>query len=243
MPDPSIWRITVKRYHGKTTKERFLEKVFKLEDIISPHVNTPCWLWTGKPGSFGYGHIHCDGILCMAHRLSWIINKGNIPKGLSVLHRCDIRNCIRPSHLFLGTYLDNFHDAVKKGRWKAGFGEAVGTSKLTAHLVQKIRYEYRDTKATQKQIGDKYGVTEECIKLIIDGKSWKRAGGPTGFKVDKKVRGERVKGAKLTDEKVKTIWINFHNGIKGYIIAKMLGVPRGSVYGVLSGKYWKHVAH
>lgn len=54
-----------------------------------------------------------------AHRVSWILNNGrNIPKGKLVLHKCDVRSCVRPSHLFIGTHLENNRDTIKKGRDK-----------------------------------------------------------------------------------------------------------------------------
>ena len=56
----------------------------------------------------------------MAHRASWIMEFGPIPDGLLVLHKCDVRNCVRPGHLFLGTYKDNMDDMYAKGRGPTG---------------------------------------------------------------------------------------------------------------------------
>lgn len=53
-------------------------------------------------------------------RLSWTFFKGEIPRGLWVLHRCDNGFCVRPDHLFLGTCADNVHDMMAKGRAKFG---------------------------------------------------------------------------------------------------------------------------
>jgi hypothetical protein len=39
---------------------------------------------------------------------------GPIPAGLCVLHRCDVRPCINPDHLFLGTQKDNMADMAAK---------------------------------------------------------------------------------------------------------------------------------
>lgn len=93
----------------RPAEDRFWEKVDKTEN---------CWLWSASVNNQGYGEIHLGerNDHCYAHRFSWMINKGPIPKGLFVLHRCDNPRCVNPNHLFLGTQKDNLHDAMAKGR-------------------------------------------------------------------------------------------------------------------------------
>lgn len=81
-------------------------------------LSTGCWLWMGATNTSGYGLIRRrgDSRQTLTHRLAWEWWFGPIPDGMSVLHRCDVRTCVRPSHLFLGTYSDNAKDAVAKGR-------------------------------------------------------------------------------------------------------------------------------
>lgn len=100
----------------KPLDERFWSKVHKTDT---------CWLWVGACDPDGYGRLGkpygADGPQYIpAHRLSWVLNRGPIPPSAHVLHRCDIRNCVRPEHLFLGTQTINMADKVAKGRQHRG---------------------------------------------------------------------------------------------------------------------------
>lgn len=77
---------------------------------------TGCLVWAGKRHHTGYGVSKVAGRRRPVHRLMWEACNGPIPDGLLVLHRCDVRPCIEPAHLFLGTDRDNVHDMIAKGR-------------------------------------------------------------------------------------------------------------------------------
>jgi hypothetical protein len=77
----------------------------------------PCLLSTRALGITGYSRQRAGGQLVLAHRLAWERAYGPVPDGMKVLHRCDVRNCIEPTHLFLGTQGDNVADMMAKGRW------------------------------------------------------------------------------------------------------------------------------
>lgn len=97
----------------RSMRERFEEKVM-------PVTESGCWLWLASVWRrSGYGRIHYGtghGKSLRAHRVSYELYCGPIPSGLLVLHRCDVRSCVNPNHLFLGTHTDNVRDAVKKKR-------------------------------------------------------------------------------------------------------------------------------
>jgi hypothetical protein len=81
---------------------------------ISPEPNTGCWLWVGSYCSEGYGLIWRGARALRAHRISHEHFKG--PCGdLMVRHTCDVRCCVNPDHLLLGTAKDNFDDMVQRG--------------------------------------------------------------------------------------------------------------------------------
>lgn len=75
-----------------------------------------CWLWKRLIGSHGYGLIYGAKKERLAHRLMWEITNGVIKPGFHILHKCDVRSCCNPNHLFIGTQKDNMVDCAKKGR-------------------------------------------------------------------------------------------------------------------------------
>ena len=80
-------------------------------------VRTPdeCWEWQANLGR-GYGMFWFGKVPVVAHRLSWMMLRGDIPENMLVLHKCDNRKCVNPNHLFIGTSSDNALDKVRKGR-------------------------------------------------------------------------------------------------------------------------------
>lgn len=75
----------------------------KIEDFWNLVEKTPtCWLWKGrvKAGNQqGYGALSLWGDEFTAHRVSYELSKGPIPKGLHIDHLCKNRLCVNPAHL------------------------------------------------------------------------------------------------------------------------------------------------
>lgn len=148
------------------TESRFWSKVNK----------TPgCWVWAASKNTSGYGHFYwrtCKGSkksIGLAHRYSYQLHIGIIPNGMQVLHKCDIRHCVNPAHLFLGTNRDNVNDMLTKNRQAKG--ERSGKAHLTEDQIPEI-IQLRARGFLCKQIASMYGVSYVQISRITRGKTW-----------------------------------------------------------------------
>lgn len=149
--------------HGKYSKT--CTPVMRFWARVNKNTPTKCWIWTGCVDKWGYGDISYMGKHVQAHRLSWRLLMGE-PGDLDVLHKCDTPPCCNPDHLYLGTDADNNRDMRVRGRAKYNT-----RPKLTEDQVREIRA-LRGT-ASQRQLSEKYGVSQSAISCVQAGRSWK----------------------------------------------------------------------
>jgi hypothetical protein len=145
---------------------KHLSKKEILIDLSIPEPNSGCWIWTGAFKDSGYGRLDINKKTYVAHRLSWTLFKGKIPKGSLICHKCDNRSCINPDHLFVGTYKDNMQDCLKKNRF-----ESRATAKLKKEEVLKIR-RLADAGASRAGLARRFNVSRTLIHQIISRKIW-----------------------------------------------------------------------
>ena len=110
--------------------------------------------------------------LAYAHRVSWEIHKGEIPKDVQVLHRCDVPACVNPSHLFLGTNTDNIADKLLKNRQHRMRGEKNGNSKITSTIATGIREMYSSGGISYRALAEKFNISKSQCFRIVNTKAW-----------------------------------------------------------------------
>lgn len=75
-----------------------------------------CWEHSGSLGSHGYPQATSPrGGSTTAHRAGWLLQVGEIPPRMMVLHNCNNKLCVRLDHLRLGTHKDNMDDMARVG--------------------------------------------------------------------------------------------------------------------------------
>lgn len=155
----------------KTIMQRFMPKFTKHEN--------GCWLWTAAicKRKWEYGRFGLPlGGWESAHRTSWKLFVGDIPEGMSVLHKCDVPRCVNPDHLFLGTQADNIADMDRKGRRvnHSLSGEDANLAKYTTRQVMQIRRLNKEIGLAQKDLAVLFFMSRSNVSKICLGKVWKR---------------------------------------------------------------------
>ncbi len=146
---------------NKADIERFNSKFVK---------SRRCWMWVGSYDQDGYGLFKMNGTMHRAHRLAWVINKGEILPGRFICHDCDTPSCVNPKHLFQATPAGNSDDRNKKKR--QAFGEKNAGAKLKEWQVAEILRLYK-TGMSQQKLAAMFGVGQTCISRITRRTHWK----------------------------------------------------------------------
>ncbi|SRR6266403_41812 len=149
------------------------EYIKKIKNILLNNIEidkkTNCWNYLKNNDEWGRGRIWFRNTTVISSRVSYIIFKNEIPKGIFVCHTCDNYKCVNPDHLFLGTCQDNINDRQYKKRGASG--EKIGISKLKENDILEIR-KLSMNKITQAEIAKLYNVSQVCIGRVLNKKTW-----------------------------------------------------------------------
>ena len=115
----------------------------------------------------GYALIKFKGSTRGAHRVSYMVHKGEIPDDILVCHTCDNPICVNPEHLFLGTHSDNANDMIRKGR-----DNIFGARKYPREIVTKA-IELKKQGCTYKKISEILDINKHTIASFFIQKSRK----------------------------------------------------------------------
>jgi hypothetical protein len=130
-----------------------------------------CWLWQGARFKNGYGMFNAgrwpDGRTDVryAHRVVWELHRGPIPQGQVIRHQCDVRHCVNPSHLLLGTQAENIADAQIQGKYR---GTKPHLWKLPGDVRQRIAAEgRRGPRGTIARLAREHGVSLMYVYPLV----------------------------------------------------------------------------
>lgn len=154
-----------------TQKEKVLQLLKRGRTLIDN--KTGCWLWKQALFAGGYGEVRLtpSGPPSYAHRLSAHVFLGyKLASRLKVLHRCDMKNCWNPKHLYIGTVKDNARDAALRGQLPRG--ARCPWAKLTDRQVRKMRSEYHHG-VLQRVLGDRYGISQGRVSYVVRGLTYR----------------------------------------------------------------------
>ena len=174
MPRSKSTRAPVRSFEqlSPAVAERFWSKVDK---TLGHGPAGTCWIWAAGTfpngyGQFFIGRIDGQSITAKAHRIAYALTYGTVPSNQLILHRCDTKACVNPSHLLLGSPKENTVDAAIKGLMPRGSRH--GMAKLSDKQVVEARMR-RASGEIYRTIAEDFGVTLATIRNVTCGNNWK----------------------------------------------------------------------
>ncbi len=123
-PDALSASVREAKLLNSISKRLLFNKVFPVEVILTPDLirrynanfivddGSGCWLWKSSFNVDGYGMIDSKRQSLFAHRVGYQIANNDLEPGALVGHKCNIKRCVNPAHLYKASYSDNAVDIV-----------------------------------------------------------------------------------------------------------------------------------
>jgi HNH endonuclease len=190
-----------------------------------------CWFWKASIDANGYGQFGLApgqfGVrtwtMAKAHRVAWLLTKGEIPPGMYLCHTCDMPRCVNPTHLFLGTQTDNMRDCVEKNRH--GCGRVGQPIYYDIKRIRRIIDTYT-TGAPVAAITKRHEISETHLLRIL-----KRHKIP--------LRDSRTARRKLTDIEIQQIRQLYAMGnVSQQALGERFGVTQSNIGHIVRGSTW-----
>lgn len=232
-------------------KPKWLADLAREAEAPEPHMDTPCWLWNGRIKPDGYGAITVNRREKTAHREIYMrIKRIVLLRSELCCHRCDVRHCVRPSHIFVGSAKQNQEDMARKNR--SSFGHRSGLARFKKEDALEIVRLYMSGEMNQSQLAEKYGVVQTVISDVVTGATWSRV---TGIIYKKKGRarahhhrvvkrmpvGAAHHSTPFTEDDVRAIRKKYEEGELIKRIAEDTGVSNTAISNIVHRKTWVHI--
>lgn len=193
-----------------------------------------CWEWLAGRNQFGYGTFRAKPDQ-LAHRFAWRLERGPIPDGMSVCHRCDNPGCVNPGHLFLGTHADNMADKANKGRAVSNSmpRDTHPMTRFSEDVCQQMTKRY-EAGETQQSLAAEFDTYQSVIGKIVrartsvDGRFRRR-------------RGSDTFNSKLTDGQVRHIRQLYLSGESQAKLAEQFGIAQSNISKIVRRVTYPHL--